>query len=75
MKQFTAVFVSSTIGLRKPDAEAFRFVVNEIGAPPGRVLFFDDNLANVEGARACGLQTALVKSPADVAGALAAVGV
>ncbi|MBO0753100.1 MAG: HAD family phosphatase [Bradyrhizobiaceae bacterium] len=53
---FRRVFVSSDIGLRKPDADAFRFVVNAIGVPAPRILFFDDILANVEGARACGIR-------------------
>jgi glucose-1-phosphatase len=75
MQQFEKIFVSSTIGLRKPDAEAFHSVVKEIGLPPGRIVFFDDNLQNVEGARACGLQGVHVTSKSDVADALAALGV
>ena len=71
---FRKIFVSSTIGLRKPDAEAFQFVVKEIGVPAERIIFFDDSLANVEGARACGLQAVHVTSHADVAGTLAALG-
>jgi putative hydrolase of the HAD superfamily len=65
--------VSSTIGLRKPDAAAFRFVVKAIGVRAERILFFDDVLENVEGARACGLQTVHVRSRSDVAHALAAM--
>ena len=75
IQNFEKLFVSSTIGLRKPDAEAFRFVVKEIGVAPERIVFFDDNLPNVEGARACGLQAVHVTSPSDVADALAALGV
>ena len=71
VKHFRKIFVSSEIGLRKPDAEAFAFVVREIGVPANRILFFDDSAANVEGARARGLQAVLVNSPADVAAALA----
>jgi putative hydrolase of the HAD superfamily len=75
LAHFRKVFVSSTIGLRKPDAEAFQFVVSEIGAPARRIVFFDDSLSNVEGARACGLQAVHVTSHADVARTLAAIGV
>jgi len=74
LAHFRKVFVSSTIGLRKPDAAAFQFVVDEIGVPAGRVVFFDDSLSNVEGARACGLQAVHVTSHADVARTLAAMG-
>jgi putative hydrolase of the HAD superfamily len=74
VRHFKKVFISSSIGLRKPDADAFAFVAKEIGAPANRIVFFDDSEHNIEGARACGLQTVLVRSPADVAEALAALG-
>jgi FMN phosphatase YigB (HAD superfamily) len=70
LRHFRKIYVSSTIGLRKPDAAAFRFVSTDIGAPPERILFFDDNLANVDGARACGLQAVHVRTPADIVAAL-----
>ena len=63
-------FVSHEIRLRKPDREAFLHVANAIGVQPANILFFDDSAANVEGARAAGLQSVLVGSPEDVARAL-----
>ena len=69
---FRKIFVSSTIGLRKPDAAAFQHVVDEIGVPAERIIFFDDSLSNVEGARACGLQAVHVPEPAMVTFAVAA---
>ena len=68
---FRQVFTSSDIGLRKPDAAAFEYVVKAIGAPAERILFFDDSLANVEGARACGLKAVHVTSGSTVADTLA----
>jgi len=73
LKPFRRVFLSSEIGLRKPDREAFAFVAREMGVPMPRILFFDDMLANVEGARAAGLQAVHVRSNADVTAALARV--
>jgi glucose-1-phosphatase len=67
---FTQVFTSSDIGLRKPDAAAYRFVVDAIGVPAGRILFFDDSLANVEAARACGLIAVHVTGATTVADTL-----
>jgi HAD superfamily hydrolase (TIGR01509 family) len=67
---FRKVFVSSEMGLRKPDREAFEAISREIGVPLARILFFDDTLANVEGARTAGLQAVHVKSPQDVEDAL-----
>jgi putative hydrolase of the HAD superfamily len=72
---FREVYLSSTIGLRKPDKAAYDHVVNAIGMPASRILFFDDSAENVEGARACGLQAVQVTSSKDVAAALAALGI
>lgn len=66
LPRFGQVFASHQMGLRKPDARAFRHVTDALGVAPGEVLFFDDLPANVEAARACGLQAALVTEPADV---------
>jgi len=72
---FREIFLSSTIGLRKPDAAAYDHVVKAIGAPPKRIVFFDDLAENIEGARARGLTAVHVRSPDDVAEALAALGI
>jgi len=70
---FREIFLSSSIGLRKPDAEAYDHVVKAIGVPASRILFFDDSAANIEGARARGLRAVHVTSMDDVARALAAL--
>jgi putative hydrolase of the HAD superfamily len=72
---FREIFLSSAIGLRKPDAAAYDHVVKAIGAPAERVVFFDDLAENIEGARARGLTAVHVTSPDDVADALAALGI
>ncbi len=72
---FREVFLSSTIGLRKPDAAAYHHVVKAIGVPASRIVFFDDVAENVEGARAVGIHAVQVKSSADIAVALAALGI
>jgi glucose-1-phosphatase len=72
---FREIFLSSTIGLRKPDTEAYDHVVKAIGVPASRILFFDDSAANVEGARARGLCAIHVTSTDDVARALGALGI
>jgi len=70
---FHKVYVSHEIGARKPEAAAFRAVVEHIGIPPSRILFFDDNAENVAGARACGLAAVHVTSTADIVVALAEI--
>jgi glucose-1-phosphatase len=72
LAHFRKIFVSHAIGLRKPDAAAFDFVVNRIGVPAPRIVFFDDSLSNVEAARACGLQAVHIRSLAEVPAAIAA---
>jgi FMN phosphatase YigB (HAD superfamily) len=72
---FREIFLSSAIGLRKPDAEAYDHVVKAIGVPAGRIVFFDDLADNIEGARDSGLIGVHVTSPDDVARALDALGI
>jgi glucose-1-phosphatase len=71
---FREIFLSSAIGLRKPDAAAYDHVVRAIGVPAQRIVFFDDLAENIDGARARGLTAVHVTSPDDVAQALAALG-
>jgi putative hydrolase of the HAD superfamily len=70
---FTGSFVSCDIGRRKPEPLAFREVASLIGCAPGQILFFDDLVENVEGARLAGLQALRVREPADIARALDAI--
>ena len=72
---FREMYLSSSIGLRKPDAEAFDHVVASMGVPAERIVFFDDLAENVEGARARGLTAVHVTSPHDVGNALRALGI
>lgn len=59
-------FISSEMGLRKPERASFERVIAEIGVPPHRILFFDDTQANLDGASAVGVKTVLVRTPDDV---------
>jgi FMN phosphatase YigB (HAD superfamily) len=72
---FRKIFLSSVMGLRKPDAKAYDHVVQAIGAPASRIVFFDDLAENIEGAKARGLIGVHVTSPDDVADALSALGI
>jgi putative hydrolase of the HAD superfamily len=72
---FREIYLSSTIGLRKPDKAAYDHVVEAIGVPASRIVFFDDLVENIEGARACGLKAVHVRSSEDIADALSALGI
>jgi putative hydrolase of the HAD superfamily len=56
LRPLKRIFLSHEIGMRKPEAQAFRHVAQQIGLPPGRIAFFDDLAENVEAARAAGFQ-------------------
>ena len=53
---FEEVYYSNEIGMRKPDKEAFDFVVEQNALDPSKTLFIDDSIQHVEGARRAGLQ-------------------
>jgi len=72
---FRSVFVSSDLGLRKPDPEAFTVVAQRSGFQVSELLFFDDTPENVDGARTAGIQAVLVESSADVRQALLRFGI
>ena len=65
------IFASCEMGKRKPEPEAFAHVASATGVPLERMLFLDDTVANLEGARALGMKTVHVRSPRDVLDALA----
>jgi len=71
---FDRVFASHEIGLRKPEQRAFAHVAQALGVPAASIMFFDDSLENVEGARKAGLQAVHVRTPQDVANALQRIG-
>jgi len=52
---FVEMYYSSRIGKRKPDISTFKWVLEDNGLSAGEVLFIDDTLQHVEGARAAGL--------------------
>lgn len=75
LQVFDSTFVSSEIGQRKPDREAFVHVASAIGVPPDRILFFDDSPENIDGARNAGMPAVHVTSTNSVREALAGLGI
>ncbi len=49
------VYLSQEMGMRKPEARIFRQVLQQEGFTPQQTVFFDDNIGNVEAARALGI--------------------
>ena len=67
---FDKVFHSGELGMRKPEAKAFREVLRRLNAQPKNVIFIDDRAENVEAARNVGIQGIQFKSPSQLKAAL-----
>src|SRR5207302_2156002 len=58
---FHAHFPSHLTGRLKPDREAFAHVVECLDIRPDRIMFFDDNLLNIEVASSVGMRAYRVR--------------
>ncbi len=66
LQHFDHLFVSSAMGCRKPEAEAYQQVVAASGLSADRILFLDDSPENVTGATAAGLKARQVRHDDDI---------
>jgi putative hydrolase of the HAD superfamily len=60
---FHKAYYSHRMGMRKPDAEIFEYVLNDSKLIPDQTLFLDDNALNVAGARSVGIKAIHVTTP------------
>ena len=65
---FEKVYLSHTLGMRKPHPSTFQHVCNEQGLTPSKTLFIDDSLQHIEGAKKIGLNTFHLTSQASLEG-------
>lgn len=68
---FDGVLVSGRVGVVKPDVKIFALLVERFDLEPATTLFIDDAAANVEGARAAGLDAVRYTTPAALRADLA----
>ncbi len=54
---FEKMYLSYEIGMRKPDAEIFEFVLKENTLKPNETLFIDDSIQHIEAAKKLGIGT------------------
>lgn len=52
---FEDVILSGDLGIVKPDAEIYEYMLVKLKLPASEVLFVDDRQVNVDGAEACGI--------------------
>jgi len=74
-ESFDFRFLSFELGLVKPDRQIFEAVASRLPVPRERVLFVDDNAANVAGAEASGFVARHVRGVDEARRALKAEGV
>jgi epoxide hydrolase-like predicted phosphatase len=62
--EFDAYVNSVYVGLRKPDPAIFHLTLDQLDVAPQQAIFLDDNLRNVDAARALGIHTVQFVDPA-----------
>lgn len=60
---FEKTYYSYELGLRKPNADIFQYVLNDAGIDPDETMFIDDFIENIETARQLGFQTIHLSPP------------
>ncbi|MBO4480971.1 MAG: HAD family phosphatase [Bacteroidales bacterium] len=63
---FEKAYFSQDIHYRKPNADAFQFVMRDAGIDPAETLFIDDTIRHIEGAKKCGLNTHLLAKDEEI---------
>jgi len=68
------VIASHHVGAIKPDHDFFEIAIAQLGADLAGAVFFDDNVVNVEGARAFGLEAHVVRGVEETRARLRGLG-
>ncbi len=63
--KFDALFLSHEIGHLKLDIQAFQVVLDELNLPAEEIIFFDDNIDNVNAAAAIGFKAHQATNPEE----------
>ncbi len=65
LKVFSKIYCSSQIRCRKPEAKSFQLILDDLKIQPAKMVFVDDLLENVEGAKAVGLHGIHFANPGE----------
>lgn len=68
------VIASHQVGAIKPDRDFFEIALAELGTTTEEAVFIDDNIVNVEGARAAGLEAHVARGIGETRDCLRALG-
>jgi putative hydrolase of the HAD superfamily len=67
LPRFSRTFFSCDLRAVKPEAAAYKAVLDALQVEPDDVVFVDDRPANVAGAEAAGIRAVLFESPDQLA--------
>jgi 2-haloacid dehalogenase len=70
LQWFDGIVVSGREKMRKPHAPFYQLLLDRYGVNATEALFIDDNLRNITGAEACGIESIHFTSPAQLKQAL-----
>jgi HAD superfamily hydrolase (TIGR01549 family) len=63
---FEQTYYSSRVGLRKPNAEIFEYVLKQNQLDRNETIFFDDSIQHIKGAQSIGLKAIFVQHPRTI---------
>jgi HAD superfamily hydrolase (TIGR01509 family) len=66
LSAFEMQIFSAEVGMRKPAAEIFQYLLDMLGADPEEVVFVDDFNENIQAARRLGLHAIQFKDPTQI---------
>ena len=64
---FNKMYLSHEVGLRKPNAAIFEYILREQNLKPAEVFFVDDSPEHIEGANKLGIKTHHLKNGEEIA--------
>ena len=53
-EDFDKIYLSYELGMSKPDHRIYQYIEKDLGLPPDKILFIDDDEKNIIGAHECG---------------------
>ena len=54
---FDKCYYSDDLGMRKPDSQIYKYVIEDAGIDPNETMFVDDTESNTNAAETCGIQS------------------
>ena len=75
LRHFERIFVSYEMGVRKPEPDCYRQVLDYLGLDPRTVVMIDDSPENLRTARSLGMKTILADGTDQIAHELGRLGV